>query len=420
MARLANAPRPAIVSRSRRTFTRRVARGVYERHSDGCALSRGIRRGTCDCRPSYLARVTGSDGSRRNATFGSLAEAAGFVESGGRLNGAAHASSNQPVREPSASMTLEAAARWFLERALAGSTVNRSGKRYAEATLRSYETQLRLRVLPFVEVKSGRQLAELPLDAVTTRVVQALANQVAASASAATTRTAIAALQALMREAYESGMSEAEPPTRVRLPSPPKPRQRVLRAAEVDQLLAAARADDARLGRSFAYPLFRLMSRTGGRVSELLQLDWGPGGLDLDATPPVLRIDEAKTEAGVRDVWLDADTAAILRAHREASKHADIGTPVFRRRDGQRAGRSGITRACVDRVAAAVGVRGVSPHVFRHTHVTELVAGGASIVDVAARVGHADPRHTLALYAKPTDAGQARIVRLLSELAPQE
>jgi hypothetical protein len=52
--------------------------------------------------------------------------------------------------------------------------------------------------------------------------------------------------------------------------------------------------------------------------------------------------------------------------------------------------------------------------------VTQLVADGASIIDIAARVGHADPRHTLALYAKPTDAGQARIVNLLNRARPRD
>ena len=56
---------------------------------------------------------------------------------------------------------------------------------------------------------------------------------------------------------------------------------------------------------------------------------------------------------------------------------------------------------------------GVSPTSFRHSHATQLVADGASIVDIAARVGHAEPRHTLSLYAKPTDEGKSRIVKLL-------
>ena len=310
-------------------------------------------------------------------------------------------------------MTVSQAARWFLERALLGDLVNRSGQPYSSATLRSYETQLRRRVLPFVEPKSGRQLAELPLEELTSRVAQALANQLAATASAATTRTAIAALQAVMREAYEAGVTDMERPTRLRLPSAPKPRQRVLLPIEVEKLLEAARADDERFGRSFALPLIRLLSATGARVSEVLALEWGAHGLDLRSDPPVMRIQQSKTDAGVRDVWLDGETARVLRAHRAATGRPRDGSPVFRRGDGERADRFGIARATIRRVAKAAGVPGVSPHVFRHTHVTQLVADGASIVDIAARVGHADPRHTLSLYAKPTDAGQARIVRLL-------
>ncbi len=99
-----------------------------------------------------------------------------------------------------------------------------------------------------------------------------------------------------------------ERPTRPRLPSAPKPRQRVLRPKEVEKLLEAARADDLRLGRSFALALIRLLSGSGACVSEVLALEWGEQGLDLRTEPPVMRIQQSKTDAGVRDVWLDAET----------------------------------------------------------------------------------------------------------------
>ena len=402
--------------RSTRVFVRGVAPGVSERHAASCALSRGLRRGICDCRPAFLARVTDPAGRRRTATFASLVDAVSFVSAGGLEQVQRELpvdAGNGAVDPVVGSLTLEQAARWFLERAVAGKIVNRSGERYSQATLRSYETQLRRRVLPFVEARSGRPLAELPLETVTNRVAQSLANELAASASAATTRTAIAALQSVMREAYEAGVTEMERPTRLRLPSAPKPRQRVLRPAEVAALLEAARVDDVRFGRSFALPLIQLLARTGARVSEVLALEWGEHGLDMTAEPPVMRIAKSKTDAGVRNVWLDVETESILQSHRAASGKPRDGVLVFRRADGERSDRFGIARATIRRVAKAAGVPGVSPHVFRHSHVTQLVADGASIVDIAARVGHADPRHTLSLYAKPTDEGQARIVKLL-------
>ena len=115
----------------------------------------------------------------------------------------------------------------------------------------------------------------------TTRIAQSLANQVATTASAATTRIAIAALQSVIREAYEAGMTESEPPRRSGFRVHRSPASGFCSLQEVDELLDAARDDDARFDRSFAYPLFRLLSTTGARVSELLQLDWGPDGLDL-------------------------------------------------------------------------------------------------------------------------------------------
>ena len=388
-------------------------------------MSRGIRRGICDCEPRFLARVTDAAGNRRTATFGRLVDAVEFVQARGQLEPRSDAERQAVVPRPfkaltATPLTLEDASRWFLERAVSGKLVNRSGRRYSEATLRSYEIQLRRRVLPHVDARSGRQLAQLSLEDLTSRVVQGLVNHLAASASGATTRTAIAALQSVMREAYEAGMTDMEPPTRLRLPSAPKPRQRVLRPEEVERLIEAARHDDERLGRSFAFPLIRRLASSGARVSEVLELEWGPGGLDLRSDLPLMRIEQSKTDAGVRDVWLDAETASALQTHHAATGKPRDGTHVFRRGDGKRVDRFGVARATISRVARSAGVPGVSPHVFRHTHVTQLVADGASIIDIAARVGHADPRHTLALYAKPTDAGQARIVNLLNRARPRD
>ena len=223
-----------------RRFVRGVAPGVSERHEHACGLSRGLRRGQCTCSPSYWARATDRRGTRQLATLHTIAEAVAWVDA--TKNGSRLVESGVSAHVPATreAMTVWDASRWFLERAVRGELVNRSGARYSEATLRSYEVQLRRRVLPFVVPSSGQLLGSLSLDRMTTRIAQSLANQVATTASAATTRIAIAALQSVLREAYEAGMTESEPPRRLRLPSPSKPRQRVLSLQEVDELLDAA------------------------------------------------------------------------------------------------------------------------------------------------------------------------------------
>ena len=50
---------------------------------------------------------------------------------------------------------------------------------------------------------------------------------------------------------------------------------RVITPEEADAILEAAHADDERLGRSLAAPLFTLAFGTGLRSGELLGLTWG-------------------------------------------------------------------------------------------------------------------------------------------------
>jgi integrase len=52
------------------------------------------------------------------------------------------------------------------------------------------------------------------------------------------------------------------------------------------------------------------------------------------------------------------------------------------------------------------GVTGASPaHAWRHTAATTLFHAGGNVSNVQARLGHASPAITLALYVHPTDAG---------------
>ena len=309
--------------------------------------------------------------------------------------------------------TLEEAARWFLRRGLSGELVNRRGA----TILVSDPAQLRdPTAAPGSAVRrpgeAERRLAQLPLEELTNRVAQALANHLAASASAATTRTAIAALQSVMREAYEAGVTEMERPTRLGCRARPS-RASACFDLTRSRLLDAARTDDERFGRSFALPLIRLLWATGARVSEVLALEWGELGLDLRSDPPVMRIRESEDRGGRAGRLVGCRDREHhgpgLRGYAEAADRL-AGLPARRRR----ACRPVRDRARHNqpRCENCRRVGCLAARIPAHAR-DALVADGASIVDITTRVGHADPRHTLSLYAKPTDAGQARIVRLL-------
>ena len=308
-------------------LVRRVAPGVTELHSTNCARStRGGRR--CTCTPSYVAEAR-SHGQRLAKAFPTQDEALAWLIDvrAARLQG------RLPELTRRAAPSLENHARDFLRRARAGKVLNRSRKRYAAATIEGYETALRLRVLDVVEPRTGIRLGDLRVDALDGRAAQRAVDEIAAAAGAARARTAGAALSAVLADAFAAGLRD-EPPPRLQLPPPPPRRTRLVDESLLERLRAAAAADDKKRKRSLAVPLVDLLAATGLRVSELLALVWGPDGLDLDADPPTAHIAEAKTAAGVRDVLLDKETAAVMKRHRLATGRPRDGQAGVRGREG--------------------------------------------------------------------------------------
>jgi integrase/recombinase XerD len=385
-------------------YEQRVAPGVTQRHETHCRLSRGVKRQGCSCSPHYLARVVRA-GVWYRETFPTADAAVSFVETVKR--GGTPGSGPDQV----AVSVLDAAVR-FLERARDGLAQDRSGRAFRRPTIAHYDRHLRKHVLSWVEPRSGEQLQVLPVGGVTQRVVQALASDLAGRTSPSTTRVSVAALSTVLRDAYEQGLTDNEPPSRLRLPSPPSARNRVLTIKQIDKLLAAARADDEKLGQSLALPLLALVAATGLRISEALDLRWGADGLDLGAEPAVANVGAAKTVAGIRRVTIDAETRRILRDHRAANGNPPDGTLVFTSRRGRALDRYGAPRSTLRRVSESVGFE-VSFHDLRHSHATMLHSAGVPVAAFAKRLGHSDPRFTMARYVKAAEddlAGIAKVV----------
>jgi integrase len=376
---------------------RQVAPGIVERHQSGCAYARGRRR--CVCRPVYRAQVRitiRGVTTTATRTLATLEEATAW-----RLRAreeARRSGSVSPAPEPVPSPAFGAAAREFLHRAAGGRALTRARKPYSRATLVSYESVLRLHVLPHVDERRRAPFGELPADVVDGRSLQAMVNAVTAGASPALARVADAAASAVLRDLYERGLLEVIPPRPV-LPPPPRPRGERLTLAQTDALLAAAAGDDAATGRSLMAPLIALLINGGLRISEALSLTWGPGGVDLEEAPPRLTIGRAaaKTDAGARTIGLDAATASALRRHRESTGDPPDGSVVFTDTQGTRLTRDGLVRSSLRRVAKAAGVP-AGFHLLRHTHGSLLADAGQGGHEIAARLGHRDAGFTARTY----------------------
>jgi integrase len=157
---------------------------------------------------------------------------------------------------------------------------------------------------------------------------------------------------------------------------------------------------------------------TGMRRSEVLALRWPNVDLNgklirvresLEQTKECgLRVKTPKTKAGRRDVSLPEIVVDALRDHRCEQLELRMALGVGKMpedalvfpaplKGGYQSPRAFSKEW--SRVAAGIGMPGVTFHALRHTHVSQLIDAGIDIVTISRRLGHAKPDITLRIYA---------------------
>jgi integrase len=145
----------------------------------------------------------------------------------------------------------------------------------------------------------------------------------------------------------------------------------------------------------------------GLRNSELCELNLA----DLDFAHGIIRVRDAKTEAGVRQVNMSPWLRDELLAYRATRPQASSEEPAFPTRSGSRREKNNVNRRVI---APAVRLaneqrsarqqpplpEAVTPHTLRRTFITLMLEAGAPVPYVQAQVGHDDPTTTLQIYAQ--------------------
>jgi len=145
----------------------------------------------------------------------------------------------------------------------------------------------------------------------------------------------------------------------------------------------------------------------GPRVTELCQLD----NKDTDLTKARFFVQDSKTEAGVRDVDIHGRLLSELLIYRAQLGAGEMNDPAFPSLTGNRRSKDNVRLGVVDPVVARANeIRAsrkqppihvhVTPHTFRRTYITYMLAAGHDIPYVQSQVGHLDPTVTLAVYAQ--------------------
>jgi integrase len=213
-------------------------------------------------------------------------------------------------------------------------------------------------------------------------------------------------LSQALAHAVKTGVLFKNPTEQVKPPRPARREIAILSKPEIAMVLRAAEP-------TWLYLPVLVSVTTGMRRGELLGLRWS----DLDLNSARLTVNQSlervkgktifkspKTTTSRRTVTLPALTVEALKEHRAAQAaerlQLGLGKPelVFSRSDGSPLDPDSVTKA-FDRLIEATGVRRITFHSLRHTHISHQLMDGVHVKVVSERAGHASISTTLSVYA---------------------
>lgn len=292
------------------------------------------------------------------------------------------------------------------------------GKR--PTTLARDETIVRVHLKP--------KLGDRPVGTITPREVQSLVNEWCKHASPRTVRRQYGTLRAILNAAVEAELIGRSPCRGIKLPAVEAKDSHIVDADEL-AVIAEALGDNTRpmlyLGAVLGLRWGECAGLKVGRLDFLpstLAVAWqrtrGPGGVMVEGPP--------KSAAACRTLSVPAPLMDLLGRHlaRRGLTGSDAGAYVFVSPEGRPLDYSHwYQREWVPAVVGAGHCKEVPDpkqpdktkkkptlgfHDLRRANATGLVAEGVDVKTAQARLGHSDPRLTLAVYAQATSEGDRR------------
>jgi integrase len=289
----------------------------------------------------------------------------------------------------------------------------------SENTLQDYTWQLCNHMLPFFAKHRPSEITIAEVDRYRQEKVRE------GTISAASINKTITRLAQILEVAVERELIDRNPARgkRRRLKERKPERTWLDRAEQIVALLDAGGELDAeaRVDRK-ATPrraLLATLTLAGLRISEALDLRWR----DVDLAAGRLRVADAKTDAGVRQVDLLPALREELSIHKAQTRFGGPDDFVFPTEHGARQDRNNARRRVVIRSVERANENltargrnplpeGITPHSLRRTFISLLLATGAEVPYVMRQVGHSDPKVTLSIYAQVMYRGEGERERL--------
>jgi integrase len=207
----------------------------------------------------------------------------------------------------------------------------------------------------------------------------------------------------------------------------PRVRRAKIDVIEQQELVALLR----RLEGGKLYVPVLLAASTGLRRGEVLGLRWADidfnkgtlqVGRSVELVGRKLSVKKPNTERSRRVVTIPENVLSVLKAHRKGQAEICLKLGIGRVElvfphwpDGGLQDPRHFTKAFTRAVKAA-GIKPVTFHGLRHSHITALLRSGMPLHVVSARAGHASPNVTLGTYAHLLEGDDRRAAAVRDEL----
>ncbi len=283
----------------------------------------------------------------------------------------------------------------------------RSASRY---TIINYEIDLR----HFIQFLSARLGPQFDFDKqVTLKVLREFLALQVAKYERATVARRLSLVKSFLKYLHQEGVVERNMARLIRLPKPHLKLPFVLRAEEIIQLIEQTPRETLPGKRLRA--VLELLYSAGVRISELVALTYD----DIDLNKGQIRVFGKGSRERLTPIGLHC-RAALGEYIRSVPALQKTGkeTPVFLNRDGKRISVRSLQRHLQTYAVEILGARGaeVTPHTFRHSCATHLLAAGAGLREIQELLGH----RTLATTQKYTHLSVERIRHAYESAHPRE
>lgn len=223
----------------------------------------------------------------------------------------------------------------------------------------------------------------------------------------------LSVIKGLLKYLYREGEIETNLAKLIALPKPHVKLPHVMKPEEVKKLIEETPAQTLLQKRSKA--MMELLYSTGMRISELVQLAYQ----DVDLRQGVVRVRGKGDKERLVPMGRHCQTALHdYISAMPAALDKSAAMPIFLNRDGQRVSVRTLQRNLRHYAVEILGGAGVkvSPHTFRHSCATHLLARGAGLREIQELLGH----ESLVTTQKYTHVDIDRLKRSYKAAHPKE